>query len=337
MRGLILLDGPDCAGKSTLAKSIQTASAELGQRAVIHHLGKPEDGQEWKLHSTAIEDYIQQMLDENVIVIVDRHFLSEEIYGKVYRNGGAYPYTMRFIDMLYNRFSGLKVICCPPTSVVVDTHKRMMEERYEEYTDKMDRIANLYQGLWHSAVHVSSFPGRDYTGQLTALGGVQDKKFWYHFNYCESDVDEYARYLLQELATEVAIADPFLDSLKFIGTPDRRATLLVGDMSATKNKLGLPFWANHGSSHFLAKTLHQLMVPAESLCIANINDEGGVRTVKQLAEQCGRVVVLGREAQRTMQRENIDYDAYCRHPQHARRFNQNDNTYLDELKKALGA
>lgn len=335
MRGLILLDGPDCAGKSTLAQSIVAASAEAGHRAVIHHLGKPETGQAWKMHADALIAYIKQMLTEDVIVVADRHFLSEEIYGKCYRGGGEYPFGMRYMDMLFNRFGGLKVICCPPTAVVVETHKKMMAERHEEYDSGMDKIANLYTSLWHSAVHTSSLPGRDYSGQLSALGGVQDKPSWYHFDYCERDVDEYARFLLQEMAIEQEVDDMTLFDGNFNGTPGRRSTLLVGDKMNTVNELGIPFFANHGSSQFLAKTLHALMVPAEELCIVNINDEGGVETTRELADLCQRVVVMGREAERSMRANGIDFDAYVRHPQHARRFNYNDNTYIGELQAAL--
>lgn len=336
MKGLILLDGPDCAGKSTLAKSIQAASAEQGDRAVIYHLGKPEAGTCWKMHSEALIAYIKQMLEEDVIVIADRHFLSEAVYGRSYRNGSEYPFAMRFMDMLYDRFNGLKVICCPPTSVVVDTHKRMKEERHEEYSDGMDKIANLYQNIWHSAVNISSLPGTDYTGQLSALGGVQDKRGWYHFDYTENDVDDYARFLLEELYLENKVNDLDLFDFNFNGSPGKRSVLLVGDRMSTENALGIPFFANHGSSQFLAKTLHALAIPAENLCIVNINDPYGLAATRELARLCGRVVVLGREAERTMRANKVEFDAYCRHPQHARRFNHNDNTYIKELGLAMG-
>jgi nicotinamide riboside kinase len=336
MRGLILLDGPDCAGKSTLAQSLIAASAEQGHKAVVHHLGKPEPGKCWKIHADALLAYIKQMLDEDVIVIADRHFLSEGIYGRGYRSGSEYPYTMRYMDMLFNRFNGLKVVCCPPTSVVVDTHAKMKEVRREEYDSGMDKIANMFQSIWHSAVHLTSLPGADYTAQLAALGGVQDKPLWYHFDYCENDVDDYARFLLKELEIENDIADPFLSQYRFNGTPSLRSVLLIGDKMNTPNELGIPFFANHGSSQFLAKTLHQLCVPAENLCIVNINDPGGINAVTTLIRYCGRAVVLGREAERTMRENSIEFDAYCRHPQHARRFNHHDNTYTRELGLAMG-
>lgn len=336
MRGLIMLDGPDCAGKTTLSKSLQAASAELGHKAVVHHLGKPDPGTCWKMHSDALIAYIRQMMDEDVIVIADRHFLSEGIYGRGYRQWSEYPYAMRYMDMLFNRFNGLKVICCPPTSVVVDTHAKMKEVRREEYDSGMDKIANMFQNVWHSAVHLTSLPGGDYTAQLAALGGVQDKPLWYHFDYTENDVDEYARFLLKELELENEVSDWSTFDFDFNGTPGKRSVLLVGDKMSSVNDLGIPFFANHGSSAFLAKTLHQLAVPAENLCIVNVNDVDGVRATRELAELCGRTVVLGREAERTMRANNIEFDAYCRHPQHARRFNHNDNTYLKELGLAMG-
>lgn len=336
MRGLILLDGPDCAGKSTLASSLVAAAAEQGHRAVIHHLGKPEAGTAWKMHADAIIAYLEQMLKENVIVIADRHFLSEEIYGKVYRGGGEYSFAMRYMDMLYNRFHGLKVICCPPTATVVDTHAKMKEVRKEEYDSGMDKVANMYQSLWQAPVHPTSIPGRDYTAQLAAFGGVQDKSFWYHFDYTQCDVDDMARYLIEELGIEQDLLDPNFETMCFTGTANNRSILLIGDKMNTPNALHIPFFANHGSSWFLAKTLHTLAVPAEQLCMVNINDPNGVATTRYLTAFCGRIVVMGREAERSMRANEIYFDAYVRHPQHARRFNHNDNTYTNELKLAMG-
>lgn len=336
MQGLILLDGPDCAGKTTLCETIIEAARSQGFKAVRRHLGKPEKGQAWKMHAEAIVNYVEEMRRDKVVVLADRHFLSEGIYGRVYRQGSEYPYSMRFMDMLFDRVCGLKVICCPPTEKVVEVHKKMFEERHEEYKDGMDRVANMYQAVWHASRSPSSMPGTDYTSQLAALGGVQDKARWYHYDYTQHDVRGYADYLLEELRQEQALHKA-MENLTFNGTAGPRSTLLIGDKMSSTNNLSLPFFANHGSSEFLAKTLHKLAIPAEELCIVNVNDPNGLFTVHNLAPLCKKIVVLGREAERTMRIARIHYHAYCRHPQHARRFNHNDDTYLNELRTAIGA
>lgn len=334
MKGLILLDGPDCAGKTTLAEAIIAAAATEGITAIRRHLGKPETGQAWDMHAEALLNYIEEMNDDDKIIIADRHFLSEGVYGHYYRDGSEYPYTMRFMDMLFNRFIGLKVICCPPVETVVETHKKMSQERHEEYADGMDKISKAYQAIWHSRVAKSNLPGLDYAQQLVALGGVQDKPFWYHYDYTQVNVEKYAKCLLDELKIEGEIRTFF--EFNYTGTPSKNSVLLIGDKMSTPNKLGIPFFANTGSSEFLAKTLHKLMLPAEQICMVNINDPRGTEAVGALSKVCGRVVVLGREAERTMAEYGFKFDAYARHPQHARRFNHNDDTYLEELGAAIG-
>lgn len=334
MKGLILLDGPDCAGKTTLADALIASAEAAGHKAVRRHLGKPENGTAWQMHADALLEYIEEMNSEGVIVIADRHFLSEGVYGRCYRSGSEYPHAMRFMDMLFNRFIGLKVICCPPVETVVETHKKMLEERYEEYSDGMDKVAKAYQDIWHSRVAQSNLPGDDYTQQLAALGGVQDKPLWYHYDYTVDNVDQFACHLLDELKIEGEIRPYF--EWNYTGTPSQNSVLLVGDKMEEKNALGIPFFSNTGSSAFLAKTLHKLMLPAEQICMVNINDPNGPDAVSALSHVCGRIVVLGREAERTMTEYGFKFDAYVRHPKHAGRFNHADDTYAQELAAAIG-
>lgn len=334
MHGLILVDGPDCAGKTTLCENIIAASAERGVKAVRHHLGKKVKGTAWQEDHDAIISYIQEMTMNKSIVIADRHFLSEAVYGRTYRDGSEYPYAMRYMDMLFNRFNALKVICCPPVEVVVEKHREMQGVRHEEYKSGMDKVASEFQRLWHGKVFPNSYPGTDYLHQLQITGGVQDKSRWYHYDYTKTDVHEFARYLLDELAQEYRL-NPTSRHFCFNGTPGRQSVLLVGDKMSSLNGLGIPFFSNSGSSEFLAKQLHEMMIPAERLCIININDFANHTTVKSLVQLCGRTVVMGREAERTMRQHDIPFDAYVRHPQHARRFNHNDDTYLNELRQAM--
>ena len=335
MKGLILLDGPDCSGKTTLCTTIIQQANVRGYSAMRHHLGRITKGKTWEIHAEAAISYIKKMNSEDIIVIADRHFLSEGVYGRVYRDGGEYPYAMRYMDMLFNRACALKVICCPSTETVVRVHKKMKEERHEEYSDGMDKVANIYQAIWHSSVSPTSLPGGDYTSQLAALGGVQDKALWYRYNYEIDDVRLYANYLLDELYEESSSRNLF-ESLSFNGTPGKRSTLIVGDHMDNGNRFSIPFFENSGPSLFFAKTLHKLAIHAEELCLVNIKEPEGLSTVIKLAPICKRVVVIGREAERDMRLHGINFDAFCRHPRHAEKFNQNDDTYAQELRIALG-
>lgn len=338
MRGLILLDGPDCGGKTTLAKAIAAGVEAKGGQAVIHHLGMPVLGQCWEEHSQALIAYIEEMLKDDKVVIADRHFLSEGVYATVYRSdrgGSEYPYTMRFVDMLFDRYRALKVICCPPVEEVVRVHAEMKKVRREEYDSGMDKVARRFERIWADQVMPHAQPGRDYTEQLMVAGGVADKQLWYHYDYMKDNTPLYAGYLLEELEKERWFYGDDTWHLSFTGTPGPLSTLLVGDRASVVNTLHIPFYSNGGSSLFLAKALHKLQVPAERLCIANINDPGGPEAVKYLAGRCNQVIAMGRLAERSLQMHDVKYHAYVRHPQHARRFNHNDDSYVTELAQAI--
>lgn len=335
MRGLILLDGPDCAGKTTLAKAIEAEVKTQGGKAAVHHLGMPEPDKCWELHGEALLSYVEEMITQDKVIIADRHFLSEGVYAAVYRKGSEYPFTMRYMDMLFDRYRALKVICCPPVDDVVRVHADMKKVRREEYDSGMDKVARRFERIWHDQVNRNLAPGREYTEQLMLSGGVADKQLWYHYDYTQHNTQQFARELLVDLDKEQWFYGEDTWDLAFTGTPGPLSTLLVGDKMSQQNPLGIPFFANTDSSLFLAKSLHNLMIPAERLCIANINDKDGVPTVRYLAERCRHVIALGKNAERSLQMHDIDYNAYVRHPQHARRFNHNDDSYTAELAHAF--
>lgn len=332
MRGIILLDGPDCAGKTTLANEIKRVAEVGGHKADIRHLGKPEAGTCWAMHSEALLTNIFDMLNDNTVIIMDRHFLSEAVYGTVYREGSEYPYTMRFVDMLFNRYRALKVICCPPVDVVVETHAKMKNLRREEYDSGMDKVAALYEKIRDNG---SVVPTRsmDYMWQLIYAGGVSETSLWYHYDYTVDGLTDAAIFLLKELEHESWFYGDDTWHYSFNGTPGPLSTLLVGDKISQENLMHIPFFANSDSSLYLAKTLHRIGVKAERLCIANINDEGGAETVRYLANRCKQVIALGRNAERSLQIHDIHYHGQVRHPQHASRFSHNDDSYVAELAK----
>jgi hypothetical protein len=348
IRGIILLDGADCCGKTTLAGIIKERAAAQGADAVIRHLGKPEPGTCWDVHRAALISYIREAFIEGKLVIADRHFLSETIYGTVYRTGSEYPYAARHVDRLLHRFRALRVVCAPPPAWVKAKHAELRKVRREEYESKMDLIAARYLDLWQGGTcgmadgMVWNYNGKhDYIEQLTEQGGVHDMLGWYHYDVTHhgKEADTYARFLLHELETEQELIPEELlnpDEWAFTGFPHPEAVLLVGDQVSAENELRVPFLANSGCTLYLAHALNKIRADEGRVVIANINDEGGTRTVRELAGMCGLTIALGREAEKTLLHCGIPFDARVRHPQHARRFNYNDDTYAEELRVAFG-
>lgn len=343
MQGLIILDGPDCAGKTTLATALQARAQELGGVAPIHHLGKPPEDECWRLHSEALCRYVLEAFTEHHVVIADRHFMSEGIYGDVYRTGSEYPFASRHVDRALHRFRALRVICAPESWYVTKKLEEMKKVRHEEFHDKMDEVCNRYRALWFGAPDkgMPLQPDRDYLQQLTDEGGVSERLGWYHYDVQQHghDLKAFSSLLLQELADEVALVpEEMLDphDWRFTGFPAEDSVLFVADRINAENPLNLPFFANSASSLFLAKAFHKLHLDESKVVIANIHDKGGLDTVRGLQQMCGRTIVMGRDAERTMRTYGIAFDAAVRHPQHAARFNRFDQSYVNELEQALG-
>lgn len=336
MKGIILIDGPDAAGKTTLAKKI----CEKTETAEYVHLGKPNKGQAWAEHKAALVNAINSM-KKGKLVVIDRHFLSEAVYGSVYREGSEYAYAARHVDRLLYRFGALRVICAPPVDYVLETHKKMIQEREEMYHDKMYEVAKKYIEIWDGLDFVKDpeeYARKGYMETLAITGGVSDKIGWYKYDVTidGKNMDSYVEFLKYELNSIKSLLpnEFFSDSENFTGWPRRHSVLLVGDQASGEDG-AWPFMSNRGSSLYLAKILNNLQVDEARLCMMNINGPGGPIMLQTAKILCGRIIAMGRKAEQLLEQQKIFYHARVRHPQHARRFTTHDNTYEDELREAF--
>ena len=345
LRGIILLDGPDGSGKSTLSAELARQVTQGGGTAQVIHSGLRADGDYWRGHAEVLTEAARGAFSgDSGVVILDRFFLSESIYGDVYRGASYYPTAVRHLDRLLQRFGALHVVCAPPVKYVKETHARLVTERQEDFLTSMDVVSQRYLDLWHGAAacevgsFLQAYTHGEYTQQLCLLGGVKNRRRWYHYDVTVdgADLAGYAAQLLGQLRTEQTLTDDRAMDLAghcFTGSASA-AVLLVGDQLSHPTELSVPFFANDGCSLYLAETLQALAADESEVCVANVNDPGGVATVKWLAAG-KRVIALGREAEKTLTAHDIPPDAAVRHPQHARRFTSQDDSYIVELRQAF--
>ena len=339
MRGIIMLEGPDCGGKTTLAEALVNTVESYGGRAKIAHMGYTKGQDSWAENANSLIAAIRWAFSTpGGVIVLDRQFIGESIYGCVYRGGSAIPLASRHLDRLLYRFRALRVLCIPPKDVVIGTHARLKLERHEAFDDISDTV-HLYHALWDGCSITPLL--NDYVGWLSVSGGVADRSGWYKYDWTVTPLQEQVDLLLQELMLEQdMIFDGYLDwhEFTFTGFPKTRGLLFIGDKISCTNELNLPFFSNSASSLYLAKTLHELQLDEAGIAIANINDDGGKEQMLELVENVdfAKIIVLGKEAERTMIRESLPFTAAVRHPQHARRFNFHDDSYVEELRAALG-
>jgi hypothetical protein len=218
-------------------------------------------------------------------------------------------------------------------------HQRLKGMRKEMYEERIGEVSDRYIDLWRGSV-VRPRDG-DLAEQLSAQGGVRELRNWVHYDV-EHEAQLLSRHVLPYLEQSLrevrhSVFAPGLDPALWNlgGNVSASSILLAGDVVGCPGSAApWPFYHNGNSSAYLMETLHKLGYPEEKLAYVNVNDTQ-LRHVLDAAGLCRRVVALGNEASKGLERLGIQPYAQVRHPQHANRFTRNDGTYLGEFFEVL--
>lgn len=164
MRKIIVFEGPDGAGKSTLAKKV----AEALDATVIHHGPYPEvtDG----LDLARI--YRDSMAGPESVVL-DRCWISERPYGMFYRNRFriSSQLAMYLEDCAEDSGEAHVYLCLPPWGRVRDN---FLARKGAEYLDSLEQLGKVYGWYYRMGKNVSHldvtvidpFDGRDHVREI---------------------------------------------------------------------------------------------------------------------------------------------------------------------------
>lgn len=136
-RKLIILEGADCTGKSTLLNKIKN------EDTLVIHNGVYES------RTVAFETYIDQIAD-NIYksVILDRSYISELIYGSIYRGEKNHEWKseIRLLEsMMVSYFSPLVIVCLPPIEIVLNEWQNRINTEYIKDSYTIEAIYAEYQ------------------------------------------------------------------------------------------------------------------------------------------------------------------------------------------------
>jgi len=157
---IIILEGPDGVGKTTLANEIKTI---YGKEVYYLHLRVHKDMKRWHTASARLATKKQ---DEDKLVILDRHWPSEQCYSYIFRKGPSYDPEELYYDL---KEIGTKYIWCLPSDLqqVKDNHIRNREIRHEHYYN-IEKVIDLYHAYWYGIkTNTHNF--------LSSLGSLKDK------------------------------------------------------------------------------------------------------------------------------------------------------------------
>lgn len=157
----IILEGPDGAGKTTLARELEKRYYKY-----IHNDVPERDLDQFKIR-------LDMLISNPCLKVIDRLHLSERIYEPVMR--GSEPQLTelqeRLIERYLNARGGQVVICLPPWRTVLNNWLKNQENEYVDNPDKLFQIWKKYLDL--------KFSGRPYL----------------HYDYTQHEVESFAHCL----------------------------------------------------------------------------------------------------------------------------------------------
>jgi thymidylate kinase len=158
---IIILEGPDGGGKTTLAEALRALLSTSKMTHVIKH-GPYKGVQSEDLSKIYFRSMTQALTyDDNVIM--DRSWLSEPIYGHVYR-GGANRVDMprrRMLERVALSRGAVVVHCQPSFEKCADTFIERSDIEYLDTIEQLKLVYNEYEQLkQHTALPIIHY---DYT------------------------------------------------------------------------------------------------------------------------------------------------------------------------------
>ncbi len=140
-RRLIILEGPDGGGKTTLGKEL---SAKLGVQVTNHGPYKGEQ-QIWKHYFDSMLPAYSGERD----VILDRCWLAEPVYGEVYRGGmnRLESWQTRILEYVASECMTRLIFCLPPVESCLNAFRSRRDEEMLENEEQLRMVYRLYEQM----------------------------------------------------------------------------------------------------------------------------------------------------------------------------------------------
>ena len=310
---IIVLDGPDVIGKSTLAAALLRRYP--GARML--HLTYRRKQNIPLYHLAALRWGIRR---QEPLAIIDRWWPSEYVYAAVYRGGSTFPYYWRLLDRVALKYGVCYCICHRfNRNIQMAAHMASSKIREEMYApdDKIGELHDWYTRLYGSHEHRADWVSYN----LDTEGGYVVEKARYLHATAVSLRCLQASYLLTDYVGSV--------------TGDY---LFIGDIPNNDARaVRWPWFAFNGASLTMAKALDDVGIGEDRCMWANVHshlvaDQDHQRQLFAFMRQYkGKIVALGRTADRFLR--SIEH-VTLPHPAYVKRFKgaEKMSKYLEQLK-----
>lgn len=177
---IIILEGADASGKSTLATAIGAKAVEQGRDFVYLH-GSPWPGVVEQEHER-MADTAMHLVQKEAVVVLDHFWIAEQLYGVEYRGAAAYDPTR--MDALMKGYGALIVLCVPTNlSAQVARHA----ERHARGKEHFDRAAGIIARYAELAAGNADRKGDGYLDRIT-----RECRFFHRDDTLHYDMDHHS-------------------------------------------------------------------------------------------------------------------------------------------------
>jgi len=316
LRGVIYLDGPNASGKSTLAQELQRRFPN----SISLHCKYRFKTAMWQYHLAALRRALR--FADTGLAIIDRNWLSEEVYAHVYRNGTKWPHQGRILQKLLLKHGVVTVMCIMPEDRVAAQVAAHRQKGYHspQFVSEPGAIAHRY---WHAYYGNQVEKRNTYVDDLMDQGGMQIRKdaLCYQLDKDGTDMASAIEHITNKLfftrQTQYAPALEF-NQRNVAGHLYLAKWLIVGDtVNHLDYKKCWPFMAYKNSSLFIAEAMHQLNCREEEFMWTNA--ECPEEHLVALADHGLKVITLGSKATSAVKKHGIPHTS-IHHPSYGRRF-----------------
>lgn len=298
MSRIIVLEGADASGKSTLAKKL--VEALDGEYVKFSQPVKPP-----------YEEYLRFLLnhDPAKTYILDRFMYGELVYGPIFRGAAGFSMLdLNYLEMVLMRFNHVVIHC----QVSLDQNLKKLKERGDDLV-KLHQVEDIrlrYQAVFKHAL-IEQFI----------------------YDWTEAHDENFIGVIRGSLMYQESRRSSFIDQLPqgaYVGTSSPRY-VFVGDEKNPK-LCSRPVFDSR-SGRYLLSILLELGIAGQSALVNSLDKDHGQLTSYELNRlKSSRIICLGEKAFK-----RINYGAKARHPQYAKRFygKLHRQLYLQELKEAI--
>lgn len=286
---IIILEGPDGAGKSLLAHTLGIRLEKMGLMTVSsHHTSYPGLKDPSLRYLASLRRDWQHK--PNRVVILDRSWLSEPIYGQVLRGGvdRVGLASRRMLERVALKSGAVVVRCYPPYEVCQRNWAQRQADELIQEPAYLKQVYDLYENM------ITNLPvlTYDYTGPRGQIDHIDEAVI--------------------RMRNQVVPMDG-------IGYWHPTSTLLVGDRVSRYGWPDLPFvsFKRSGCSAWLAERLESWGFPEWRLYWLNAHQQHPEILGWSTAPK--KVVALGEKASRWLERAGVEHQV-AMHPQAHKRF-----------------